>query len=797
LEAAERPDGAREFRFWNLDDVLFTHTIGIFARRGSGKTTVTMNLLQAKTRIPRGIVICPTPEAVVVYADAIPLSYIYDYFDEEVLTRIMNYQHSVKVRLHQQYRVEVAEREQRSEADKAPRWARRMHALKERLTGQELTEQQLEIHIAREQYEFEIENSRLLEDRKSWANTRRLQLQEPYSMFCVLDDLSSDPDAVRSRVMKKLMDNGRHYLMLLIITCQYSMDFPAACRGGLDWVVIFFDTLRPNLKRLYENYVGEFSDQRIFADALAECARRNCCLVINKRSRSPNLYESVFLFRPEPVWLITRMFGNEQYMMVHDMFYDEHKYELSQGGGAGGVGAEDQSDPNNTALSATGGQPIGGPAGGKMGPAKKKRAKPAAKSVKGSFSIEGLQKQTGKGSRGGGGGGGGKKGAKKAAGGALEGPEFGEMGGDSEEEDEDEQQKRELNVDIKKRVLEMRQRLKASGREAQEHAAAALGMDPEDIGPRAAATASLPDLDEPPITAAAEPNRDHRFSHSSSSASSNQRHDSQERNSSVHPVGGNWGSGNGNRSTPPQNGQHQAFWGFPAADARETEERYGVEAYASASARASRQPGAGAGDAQVNHTPEDHPYAYGNRAGSYKGTRTGDPGYGNASASGAGIYGGTRVGDAAYGIGTEYERPGVQYGSQPETTGQSNGYYYSGAEYDRQGGYGSQPATTGQSNGYYAGASQAQTFAPPQRIDNNRAGPLDNRAGLLEAGTSQGIGHGNGSSWASAGAVASSAGVSSHLSYASQAQNGQQQWKTEWTQVQPTSYGGLAWPAQG
>lgn len=32
----ERPDGAREFKFLDLNDILFTHTIGIFGRRGSG-----------------------------------------------------------------------------------------------------------------------------------------------------------------------------------------------------------------------------------------------------------------------------------------------------------------------------------------------------------------------------------------------------------------------------------------------------------------------------------------------------------------------------------------------------------------------------------------------------------------------------------------------------------------------------------------------------------------------------------------------------------------------------------------
>lgn len=407
-----------------------------------------MNVLQAKT-IPRGIVMCPTPEAVVVYSDAIPMSYIYDYFDESVILKIMSYQHALKLRLHQQHRQEIAQIEANAATDRKNRWMERMQTLKQRQIDEQLSARQIQIMYEREILDEEFENQQNLEMRKIYARTRRLQLQEPFSMFCVLDDLSSDPDAIRSRVVKKLMDNGRHYLMLLIIACQYSMDFSAACRGGLDWVIIFFDTLQPNLKRLYDNYVGEFPDRHIFSEALAECARRNCCLCINKRSRSPDLYESVFLFAPQELWLSTKYFGDPQFEWVHNMFFSEEKFAQSLGGAANKPDEKKE---------------------------KKKKAAALLKPPSKSFSIESIEKKHGRGGKAGKGGArGGAAGAgpkKKLTGSGQPQDYRPDAGTNSWGEDEDDfdparDQKRKEQLQVKKNLTMLRQNLKAIGKQAQ------------------------------------------------------------------------------------------------------------------------------------------------------------------------------------------------------------------------------------------------------------------------------------------------------------------------------------------
>jgi hypothetical protein len=54
----ERPDGAREFKFLDMNDILFTHTIGIFGRRGSGKVFIRLMYYYSLIDVANGLCLC-------------------------------------------------------------------------------------------------------------------------------------------------------------------------------------------------------------------------------------------------------------------------------------------------------------------------------------------------------------------------------------------------------------------------------------------------------------------------------------------------------------------------------------------------------------------------------------------------------------------------------------------------------------------------------------------------------------------------------------------------------------------
>jgi hypothetical protein len=288
------------------------------------------SILAAKD-LARGISMCPTPEAFRSYAEFIPIPFIFDFYDEDAIERIMSFQNAASFRLHQIWRHEAAQLEEASKELRAQIWEQRMVRLQERAVQKGWAQQQVQIAYERAIVDDENEEKQNSETRRIHGKARWKELRRPYSMFMILDDLSSDKSTMKSELLKKLINNGRHYMIMLCVAVQYSMDFNPACRGGLDWVCIFFDSLEPNVKRLFEHYTGVFPDIHSFKAALSEASRQGCCLMIKKNVPSTNPTDCVFFYKPKPTHLSNKYFGDEAFDYVGRMFYDEAKFYAAIG----------------------------------------------------------------------------------------------------------------------------------------------------------------------------------------------------------------------------------------------------------------------------------------------------------------------------------------------------------------------------------------------------------------------------------------------------------------------------------
>ncbi len=289
-----------------------------------------ISILRSKL-LTRGMVMCPTPEAFTSYSEHIPLPYIYDQFDEPALERIMRFQKSARFRLHQIWRHEMAQLEVAAQELRARRWEERMVRLQERAMQKRWTDQQVQIAYERAIVEEEAEEKQNSDMRATHGRRRKNELRKPYMMFVILDDLSSDKKTMKSELLKKMINNGRHFMLMLCIAVQYVIDFPAGCRAGLDWVCVFWDSLAPNLVRLYENIVGVFPDLSSFKAALSEACRQNCCLMVKKNVPSADPWDCVFFYKATVTHLSTKYFGDETYEFVGNMFLDEEKFRAAEG----------------------------------------------------------------------------------------------------------------------------------------------------------------------------------------------------------------------------------------------------------------------------------------------------------------------------------------------------------------------------------------------------------------------------------------------------------------------------------
>ena len=118
--------------------------------------------------------------------------------------------------------------------------------------------------------------------------------------FVILDDCLYDNSWTKSKFVRSLFMNGRHWKVFFIITMQYALGIPPNLRTNIDYVFILRENIVQNRKRLYECYAGMFPTFEVFCEVMDQTTENYECLVINNNSKSNNLEDQVFWYKAEP-----------------------------------------------------------------------------------------------------------------------------------------------------------------------------------------------------------------------------------------------------------------------------------------------------------------------------------------------------------------------------------------------------------------------------------------------------------------------------------------------------------------
>ena len=117
--------------------------------------------------------------------------------------------------------------------------------------------------------------------------------------FVILDDCLYDSSWTKSKYVRSLFMNGRHWRVFFIITMQYAMGIPPNLRTNIDYVFILRENIVQNRKRIYECYAGMFPTFEIFCQVMDQTTENFSCLVIHNNSKSNKLEDQVFWYKAE------------------------------------------------------------------------------------------------------------------------------------------------------------------------------------------------------------------------------------------------------------------------------------------------------------------------------------------------------------------------------------------------------------------------------------------------------------------------------------------------------------------
>lgn len=139
--------------------------------------------------------------------------------------------------------------------------------------------------------------------------------------FLILDDCLYDSSWTKSKSIRNIFMNGRHYKLMFLVTMQYPLGIPPNLRTNIDYVFILRENIQSNRRRIYESYAGMFPTFEVFCQVLDQCTQNYECLVVNNNSKSSKLEDQVFWYKAEP---------HDDFKMGASAFWEYHKQNYSQ-----------------------------------------------------------------------------------------------------------------------------------------------------------------------------------------------------------------------------------------------------------------------------------------------------------------------------------------------------------------------------------------------------------------------------------------------------------------------------------
>ena len=117
----------------------------------------------------------------------------------------------------------------------------------------------------------------------------------------LLDDCMYDSKSWnKSKNIRSLFMNGRHFKILFLLTMQYALGIPPNLRTNIDYIFLLRENLWNNRKRLYDNYAGMFPTYDMFCKVFTKCTEDYHCLVIKNNAKSNKLEDQVFWYKAKP-----------------------------------------------------------------------------------------------------------------------------------------------------------------------------------------------------------------------------------------------------------------------------------------------------------------------------------------------------------------------------------------------------------------------------------------------------------------------------------------------------------------
>lgn len=133
------------------------------------------------------------------------------------------------------------------------------------------------------------------------SNLKALEHQQKvrHAMLC-LDDTMYDKSVLKSKEMREIHMNGRHFHLTFINCVQYVMDLGPEMRSQIDYVFALKENIISNRQKLHKYFFGMFEKFSEFALVMDKTTANYECLVLDNTRPGTSIEENIYYYKGNP-----------------------------------------------------------------------------------------------------------------------------------------------------------------------------------------------------------------------------------------------------------------------------------------------------------------------------------------------------------------------------------------------------------------------------------------------------------------------------------------------------------------
>jgi hypothetical protein len=155
---------------------------------------------------------------------------------------------------------------------------------------------------------------------KSKEKAKNGKKVDPRAILVMDDCLSSKGTWAKDECIMEMFFNGRHYMVMYILTMQFPLGISPELRGNFDYIFLLSEDFTSNQKRMFDHYAGMFPNLNSFRQVFTTVTADYGCMVIVNRGAKNNFLDKVFWYKADVKDITT--VGSRQFNKFHEVNYD-------------------------------------------------------------------------------------------------------------------------------------------------------------------------------------------------------------------------------------------------------------------------------------------------------------------------------------------------------------------------------------------------------------------------------------------------------------------------------------------